>query len=148
MYKRQAINRQASEEIVRKAEKFLGKVENKRIAVLGLSFKPDTDDMREAPSLIVINSLKKKGAQISAYDPIAMDNAKGIVKDIEYANDAYNAARDAELVIIMTEWNEFKELDLSKLKSHMKGNFMVDGRNIYDPIQAEKVGFSYTGVGR
>jgi len=144
----EAINRQASEEIVRKAEKFLGKVENKRIAVLGLSFKPDTDDMREAPSLIVINSLKKKGAQISAYDPIAMDNAKGIVKDIEYANDAYNAARDAELVIIMTEWNEFKELDLSKLKSHMKGNFMVDGRNIYDPIQAEKVGFSYTGVGR
>ncbi len=144
----EAINRQASEDIVKKAEKFLGEAKGRKVAILGLSFKPDTDDMREAPSLYVIKKLKDKGAEISAFDPISMDNSKKLVDGIEFAKNAYDAAENADLVIVMTEWNEFKELDLLKLKSAMRGNFLVDGRNIYKRSEAENAGFSYTGVGR
>lgn len=144
----EAINSQAAEEIVKKVTKDLKDVKGKNIGVLGLSFKPDTDDMREAPSLMVINKLKERGAKISAYDPIAMENAKRLTSGIEFSKDAFEAAKDADLIIVMTEWNEFKEIDLSKLKEQMRGNFLVDGRNVYHPNEAKKAGFSYTGVGR
>jgi UDPglucose 6-dehydrogenase len=142
------INRQASEDIVRKAEKLLGSVKGKNITILGLSFKPDTDDMREAPSLIVIEGLLQAGAKITAYDPIAMNNARKLISGIQFAKDTYSAAKDADLIIVVTEWNEFKELDLEKLRSQMKGNGLIDGRNIYKSDEAKNAGFSYTGVGR
>jgi len=144
----EVINKTASEDIVVKAKKALGDVKGKKIGILGLSFKPDTDDMREAPSLIVIQKLLEDGAIITAYDPIAMENSKKLIDGIEFANNAYEVAKGADLVIIMTEWNEFKEIDLMKLKSHMVGTTLVDGRNIYNPADAEKAGFSYIGVGR
>lgn len=142
------VNKQAAEDIVAKVKKNLGEIKDKKIAVLGLSFKPDTDDMREAPSITVINALKKDGAEITAYDPIAMSNAKKIIKSIDYAKDPYSCVKNADILVIMTEWGEFKKLDLKKLKSYMNGNFLIDGRNIYEPKDAKNAGFSYTGVGR
>jgi UDPglucose 6-dehydrogenase len=142
------INKQASEDIVKKAVKFLGEVRGKKIALLGLSFKPDTDDMREAPSISIIAKLVEKGAKISAYDPIAMKNAKNIIKSITFSNDAYSCVKDADLVIIITEWEEFKGIDLKKMKGYMKGKYLIDGRNIYDSLEAKNAGFTYIGVGR
>ncbi len=144
----EAINKEAAEDIVKKASNSLGDLNDKNIAVLGLSFKPDTDDMREAPSLVVIDKLLKSGANVSAYDPIAMENARRLIDGVKFTNSAYEAAKDADLLIIMTEWNEFKEIDLKKLKSMMAGKALVDGRNIYSPSEAQKAGFSYIGVGR
>lgn len=143
------VNRQAMSAIVKKAKKLLnGDVKDKTICVLGLSFKPDTDDMREAPSIKIINELKKEGAKIKAYDPIAVENSKKIFSGIEFASDSYEAAKDAELLIVLTEWNEFKQLDLARIKSVMKNPVILDGRNIYHPEEATKFGFKYQGVGR
>lgn len=136
-------------DIVVKAEKLLNnKVKNSVIAVLGLSFKPDTDDMRDAPSIIIINELKKMGAKIKAYDPVAMGNAKNILPDIEFSSDSYMAVKDADLLVVLTEWNEFKQLDLEKIKKMMKSPIILDGRNIYNPSEVKKIGFTYRGVGR
>jgi len=142
------INKQAAQDIVQKTVKFLGEVKDKNISILGLSFKPDTDDMREAPSISVIEKLKEKGANISVYDPIAMKNAEKIIKSAVFLNDSYSCVKDADLVIIMTEWEEFKSLDLKKMKGYMRGEFLIDGRNVYDPNDAKNAGFTYTGVGR
>ncbi len=143
------INKQAMERMVSKAVSILGgSVKGKMITVLGLSFKPDTDDMRDAPSVFVINKLIEKGAKIKTYDPIAMENAKKIMKDITFTKDAYDAVTDSELVIVMTEWNEFKELNLEKVKKLMKSLAILDGRNIYEPQKIKDLGFSYVGVGR
>lgn len=143
------INKQAVHGIVKKAGKLLdGNVKGKTIGILGLSFKPDTDDMRDAPSITVINNLLQEGAKIKAYDPIAMSNAKRILKDIEYGADSYSVAKDCDLLIIMTEWNEFKKLDLGKIKELMKEPVLLDGRNIYNPQEVRGMGFRYTGVGR
>lgn len=147
----EAINKQAILSIVEKAKTMLGNLQDKTISVLGLSFKPDTDDMRDAPAITVINALVEQGAKIQAYDPIAIDNAKRRFKsseNITYATDAYAAAKDADLVILMTEWNEFKELDLGKLKDAMRQPNLIDGRNIYKPEKAKAAGFTYLGVGR
>jgi UDPglucose 6-dehydrogenase len=143
------VNKQAMEEIVGKAKKLLdGKVEGKTIAVLGLSFKPDTDDMRDAPSITIINGLKALGAKIKAFDPIALETAKKKIIDIEFCKDTDSAVKDAELLIILTEWNEFKQLDLNKIKALMKAPVILDGRNIYNPLEVRKLGFVYQGVGR
>lgn len=144
----ESINAMAANEIVVKAQNFLKDLKGKKIAVLGLSFKPDTDDMRDAPSIVVINKLLEKGAEIIAYDPIAMENAKRIIKGIEFAKTSFAAANGADLLIVMTEWNEFRKIDLRKLKQEMKGSFLIDGRNIYERKQAEDAGFTYIGVGR
>jgi len=143
------INKQAVHGIVLKAKKLLGvNVKRKTIGILGLSFKPDTDDMRDAPSITVINSLLSEGAIIKAYDPIAMDNAKKILKNIKFEADSYSVAKDCDLLIIMTEWNEFRQLDLGKIKQAMKDPVLLDGRNIYNPEEVIGMGFRYTGVGR
>jgi UDPglucose 6-dehydrogenase len=115
---------------------------------LGLSFKPNTDDMRDAPSITIINVLKTLGAKIKAFDPIAIETAKKKITGIEFCKDAYEAAKDAELLIILTEWNEFKQLDLNKIKSVMKNPVILDGRNIYNPTEVKRLGFVYQGVGR
>lgn len=143
------INKDAMRGIVEKIKKLVGNnVKNKTIAILGLSFKPDTDDMRDAPSIFVINSLLKIGASIKAYDPIAMNNAKKILPDITFCKNAYETAKDAHALVIMTEWNEFRQLDLKHIKMQMKSANIIDGRNIYEPEKAKEAGFTYIGVGR
>lgn len=143
------INHDTMMDIVTKAKQLLGgNIKNKKIAVLGLSFKPDTDDMRDAPSIVVINSLLSLGAKVKAYDPIAMENAKKIIHGVLYENDPYSTAKDCDILIVMTEWNEFMQLDLQKIKEVMKQPILLDGRNIYDPARVKKLGFIYQGVGR
>lgn len=128
---------------------FDGSVKGKTIAILGLSFKPDTDDMREAPSIGIIEELLKHGAKIVAFDPIAMENAKKVLpKAIHYAKDAYAAAYNADAVAVITEWNEFRQLDLIKLAEGLKNRVLFDGRNIYDPEMVKKLGVMYYGIGR
>lgn len=144
----EAINMDAAMGMVEKSEKFLGDLSNKNIAVLGLSFKPDTDDMREAPSIYVIEELLKKGAKIKGYDPIALENAKKVITGIEFSGNVEDCVREADLLIIMTEWNEFRQLDLNMVKELMRGNYLIDGRNIFTHQEAKKAGFEYIGVGR
>jgi UDPglucose 6-dehydrogenase len=143
------INEQTMLGIVKKAKNLLGgKVEGKTVGILGLSFKPNTDDMRDAPSIVVINNLQKEGAKIKAYDPIAMNNAKKLLKNIDFQSEAYSVAKDADVLIIMTEWNEFRQLDLRRIKEMMKTPILLDGRNIYDPDELREMGFIYAGIGR
>lgn len=142
------INKQAKRDIVRKARKVMGDMKDKKIAIFGLSFKPDTDDMRDASSIDIIELIKQEGAKISAYDPEAMENAKKLIDDIDFTSDMYGAVTDADLLIVVTDWNEFKEADLEKIKSLMKSPNIIDGRNIYDPKKSKELGFSYVGVGR
>ncbi|GIW61428.1 MAG: UDP-glucose 6-dehydrogenase [Patescibacteria group bacterium] len=144
------INKQAMTRTVIKAKKLLGDLKGKTIAILGLSFKPDTDDMRDAPSIVIINHLLESGAVIRAYDPIAMENAKQLLDNskITFTTDAYHAVTGADLLIVVTEWNEFRQLDLSRVKKLMKQPNIIDGRNIYLPEIARSLGFNYLGVGR
>lgn len=143
------INKQAMEGIFNKAKKLLDMdLKNKTIGILGLSFKPDTDDMRDAPSIIVIRLLQKAGAKIKAYDPIAMENARKILHGITFCDGPYYTAEGVDILIIMTEWNEFRQLDLERLKKVMKRAIVLDGRNIYDPKKLKQLGFAYQGVGR
>ena len=144
------INKEMGEHFVNKIiNHFHGDISKKTIAVLGLAFKPDTDDMREAPSLLVISKLLRLGAKVTVFDPIAMENAKTILCDtVAFVSDAYTAAVGADAVCIVTEWNEFKQLDLVKLAQGMKEMVLFDGRNIYEPSDVKKLGFAYYGVGR
>ena len=143
------INRNATLNIVSKAKKLLGgEVKGKAIGLLGLSFKPNTDDMRDAPSIALSSRFHEGGAKIKAYDPIAMGNARKILKNIEFCEDPYSVAKDSDILIILTEWNEFRQLDLQKIKSLMRKPILLDGRNIYDPQTASRIGFTYVGVGR
>ncbi|MEK7165454.1 MAG: UDP-glucose/GDP-mannose dehydrogenase family protein [Patescibacteria group bacterium] len=142
------INNQASAFFIKKIETQLAPIKGKNVGVLGLSFKPNTDDMREAPSVKIINALRKSGVKIKAFDPVAMTNAKKILRDIDYCTNAYDVAKDADAVVVLTEWNEFRQLDLLRLKSMMKTPMLFDGRNIYDPNEVKSLGFVYYGVGR
>lgn len=143
------INRMATLNIVAKARKLLdGDVEGKTIGILGLSFKPDTDDMRDAPSIAVITKLQEGKGLIKAYDPVAVSNGKKILKNVEFCKDAYSVAKDSDILIVLTEWGEFRQLDLQKIKNLMRNAIILDGRNIYDPKKAREMGFIYRGVGR
>jgi len=142
------INHQSKRDIVRKARKALGDVRNKKIGILGLAFKANTDDMRDAPAIDIINLLQNDGAKIAAYDPKAMDIAATILRNVDYKKDVYEAAQGADLIIILTEWNEFRELDLSKIKKNMQKPNIIDGRNLYDPEAMKAKGFNYMGIGR
>jgi UDPglucose 6-dehydrogenase len=125
-----------------------GTLAGKKIALLGLAFKPDTDDMRGAPSLEVISLLQKEKAQVIAYDPVAMDNAAELIQGIRFAKDSYSALHGADAAIVVTEWRQFKNLDLPRVKKLMKRPIIVDGRNIFEPNKMKKMGFSYWGIGR
>ena len=144
----QEINSQQKEHFIKKIEKALWVVKNKNIAILGLAFKPNTDDMRFAPSVDIITALLKEGANIRAYDPEAMERARQQLNGITYCNDPYDAAKDADAIVVLTEWNEFKQLDFKKLKGIMRHNLVIDGRNIYSPEDMKNEGFSYISVGR
>ncbi|WP_439632688.1 UDP-glucose dehydrogenase family protein [Glycocaulis sp.] len=125
-----------------------GDVSGKTIAVLGLTFKPNTDDMREAPSLDIIPALQAKGARVRAYDPAGIEEAEKLLKDVEYTTGPYLALEGADAVVIITEWNEFRALDLDRVKTALKSPVVVDLRNIYDPAEMKEAGLSYTSVGR
>lgn len=142
------INEFARRDIVKKTKKLVGDLSGKTIGILGLSFKPNTDDMRDASSIMIINLLQNENAKIKAYDPQAMGNAKKLLADVQFCDSAYDAAKDADAVILMTEWNEFKELDLQKLKDVMRVPILIDARNLYNPQDLKKAGFMSVGVGR
>jgi len=125
-----------------------GSVADKKIAVLGLTFKPNTDDMRESPSLDIIPALEKQGAKVFAYDPEGMEEARHMLTDTTFCNDAYEPLQDADAVVIITEWNEFRAFDLHRMKEMMKSPVMVDLRNIYEPNEMSSAGFAYHCVGR
>lgn len=148
----QRINYHTTQNIVAKAMDMMkNEPKGKTAGVLGLSFKPDTDDMRDAPSIIIINELIKAGIKVKTFDPIAVENAKKILKgsnDVEFVKDPYKAAEGADVLIVVTEWNEFQQLDLKKVKKLMKTPNIIDGRNIYAPETMKELGFTYKGVGR
>jgi UDPglucose 6-dehydrogenase len=125
-----------------------GSVAGKRIAVLGLAFKPDTDDIREAPSLVVIPMLQERGATIRAYDPHARENAEPLLPGVVWCETALEAAEQADVTVVLTEWNEFRALSLDALKANMRGDVLVDLRNVYSSGQARAAGFTYASIGR
>lgn len=125
-----------------------GQLEGRRIAVLGLAFKPNTDDMRDAPSIPLVNALVERGAEVSAFDPVAREQAEKIFTGIEFAPNAEEAASGADALVIVTEWDEFRALDLERVAASLKGKILVDLRNVYDPSEAEEFGLRYHGVGR
>jgi UDPglucose 6-dehydrogenase len=142
------INRDARRAFITKLEAVLGDLHDTRIGVLGLAFKPNTDDMREAASVDVIRALLARGARVRAYDPVAMAVAESCLPDVMYCATPYDVAKHADALLLVTEWNEFKQLDFDKLKRLMRQPIILDGRNIYDPQLMEARGFIYRGVGR
>lgn len=131
-----------------KLKKEIGDLKGKTIAVLGLSFKPNTDDLRDSPSLYIIERLLKEDAKIKAYDPVAMDNARPEFPGITFCEDPYDAAAGADALVIVTEWNQFRNLEMERIKGILKQPFFFDFRNIYEPGKMEKLGFKYYCVGR
>ena len=142
------VNRRQRAAMVPKVEKLVGKLEGKTIAMLGLSFKPETDDMRDAPSVDIIQELTARGAKIRAYDPVAIPHARKFLPDIEYAEDEYKAVEGADALVFMTEWNQFRALNMERVRGLMRSPKIADLRNIYDPAPLRELGFEYVGVGR
>ena len=142
------INRRQRELMISKIEKTMGEIAGKTIGILGLSFKPNTDDIREAPAIHIIRQLLKKGAKVKAYDPAAIENTKAIFPQVEYGEDAYQVARGADGLVLVTEWNQFRILDLQRILNLMKNPVMIDLRNVYEPNKMRRLGFKYTCVGR
>lgn len=142
------VNQQQRLAMVPKIEKLAGGLTGKRIAVLGLAFKPETDDMRDAPSVEIIRGLIERGATVSAYDPVARKEAQKILPAIEYADDEYAAASGADVLVFMTEWNQFRALDMDRIRDLMRVPRIADLRNIYEPADLREMGFQYVGVGR
>jgi UDPglucose 6-dehydrogenase len=143
------VNDQRKERMVDRVVRALGgQVSGKRIAVLGLAFKPNTDDMREAPSIPLVKALAAQGAEVSAFDPVARQQAEQIFSGITFAEDAYAAADGADALVIVTEWDEFRALDLERITAILRGKVLVDLRNVYDRAEAEEAGLTYYGIGR
>lgn len=144
----QKINEDQKTLFLKKIEQAIWNVGSKTIGVLGLSFKPNTDDMRHAPSVDIIRELQARGAKIRAYDPHAMPKARQLFKKVEFCKDSYDVCRGSDCLVILTEWNEFKELDLKKIKKLLATPVIVDGRNIYDPKKMKTLGYRYYSIGR
>ena len=142
------VNDQQRLHMIELIEKALESVAGKTIAVLGLAFKPDTDDLREAPSLDIASGLLARGAKLKVYDPVAMEQARAMLKDVTFCGDVFDAVRDTDGAVFVTEWNEFRDLDLDKVKDLMKSPTIIDCRNIYEPARMKELGFRYFSVGR
>ena len=142
------INRDQRWKVVQWLREILGGLNHRTIGLLGLAFKPNTDDLREAPSIEITHLLENEGAQVRAYDPVAMEHARRLLPGVRFCEDAYQVAEGCDAVIIVTEWNEFKALDLARLKEAMRLPVLIDGRNIYDPATVESYGFIYRSIGR
>ena len=134
--------------VVRIMDELLGGLRGKTIGLLGLAFKPNTDDMREAPSIDIAQGLIAEGATVCAYDPVAAENAHSLLPAVEMAEDPYVLAKDCDALMVLTEWNEFKNVDLKRMQAAMRTPVIFDGRNIYDPAEMRSLGFTYRGVGR
>ena len=144
----QQINQHQPHVVITILRRLLGSLEGKTIGILGLSFKPNSDDMREARSLSVISLLEDEGCRIKAYDPMAMEIAAKLMSNVTYCTDAYDVAKGADALVLITEWGEFRGLDMPFLASLMNQAVMVDGRNLYDPETMSRAGFTYEGIGR
>jgi UDPglucose 6-dehydrogenase len=142
------VNERQRRAMIPKIEKLLGDFEGKKIGVLGLSFKPETDDMRESPAIDIIKDMQSKGAKVRAYDPVAMEEAEKYIPGLEFASDEYDAIEGADILIFLTEWNQFRALDMNRVKDLLATPKIADLRNIYDPETMREMGFEYTGVGR
>lgn len=142
------INEEQKMNFIKKVKNALKDINGKNIGILGLSFKPNTDDMRFAPSIFIIQELQKEGGIMRVYDPEAMEKAKSMLNDVKFCNDPYEVSRGADALLILTEWDEFKKLDLKKIKSLLKNPLIIDGRNIYNPEDLRKEGFTYLSIGR
>jgi len=146
----QQINQQQVYLVIRKLYWLLGSLEGKTVGILGLSFKPNSDDIREARSLLIISLLEDQGCRIKAYDPdeAAMLSAGKYKLDVSYCSDAYEVAQDSDALVLVTEWDEFKNLDMAAMASSMNHPILIDGRNLYDPDEMIQAGFLYEGIGR
>ncbi|TMD87918.1 MAG: UDP-glucose/GDP-mannose dehydrogenase family protein [Chloroflexi bacterium] len=142
------INRDQRMLVIDKLRDCLEELNDRVIGLLGLAFKPNTDDLREAPSLDIARVLLAAGSHVRAYDPAAMEGARVRLPEVEYTRDAYDLAAGADALVVVTEWNEFRHLDLGRLKASMRRAVVVDGRNIYDPVVMRELGFTYRGIGR
>lgn len=142
------VNNERRSMLIEKTKQQIGDLKGKVIGLMGLTFKPNTDDLRDAPALDIARKLLQAGAQLKGFDPVGMPGAKKEIPEIEMAENAYDLVKGCDAVIVCTEWNEFKHLDLLRIKEAMGQPVVVDGRNIYDPAQMAEIGFSYLGVGR
>ncbi len=134
--------------IIPKIRKLFHDLKGKKVTVWGLSFKPKTDDMRDAPSIVIINELQKLGAEVHAFDPVSERNARHVLSDVHYADTPFGALEGSHCLVIVTEWDLFRELDKNRMKLLMAEPNIVDGRNIYEPAEMRSLGFNYVGVGR
>jgi UDPglucose 6-dehydrogenase len=142
------VNARQRQLMIEKIQQAVGDLQDKEIGFLGLAFKPNTDDMRDSPTIDIIQGLQRHGARIRAFDPAAMDNARQIFDDVDYREDAYAVADGADAVVVATEWNQFRNIDLERVRKSMRTPAIVDMRNIYDPERMRELGFTYDSVGR
>ena len=141
-------NERQRDAMIPKIEKLVGDFQGKLIGVLGLSFKPETDDMRESPAIEIVHAMIKLGARVRAFDPVAMEESKHYINGLEYAEDEYDAITGADALVIITEWNQFRALDMEKVRELLNAPKIADLRNIYEPADMRELGFEYVGVGR
>jgi UDPglucose 6-dehydrogenase len=142
------VNETQKARMVEKIKENLGGLKGKTIGILGLSFKPNTDDVRESSAIPIIQGLLAEGARVKAFDPAAMEEARALLPRIEYGTDSYDVAKESDALVLVTEWNQFRRLDLERIKSVMKTPVFIDLRNVYDPDQMRALGFKYSCVGR
>jgi UDPglucose 6-dehydrogenase len=142
------VNDEQKKRMITKIKEKVGDLKGKTIGVLGLSFKPNTNDIRESSSITIIRGLLEMGANVKAFDPAAMEEAKAVLPEIEHGKDAYDVAKGADALVLATEWNQFRRLDLQRIKELLKSPIFIDLRNVYDPEQMRRLGFHYCGVGR
>lgn len=142
------VNRRQRKAMIPKIEKLVGELKGTTIAILGLAFKPETNDMREAPAIDIIKGLFERGAKVRAYDPVAMHEAAEVLPDVNYAEDEYEAVTNADALVFVTEWNQFRALDMRRIRDLMRSPRIADLRNIYEPADMRELGFEYIGVGR
>jgi len=142
------INAYQRKHVLLKVHELLGKLEGRTVALLGLAFKQNTDDMREAPSITIAGYLHDQGVEVRGYDPVAMDVAQGIMPFMVMAKNPYELAQGADALVVVTPWNEFMQLDMQRIKDAMRTPVLIDGRNLYDPATMRRLGFEYRGIGR
>jgi UDPglucose 6-dehydrogenase len=142
------VNYDQRKRLIQKLRHILGGLRGKTIGLWGLAFKPNTDDMRDAPSISIVNMLQHEGVRVKAYDPEAQENADRLLEGVDFCAGPYQVAEGVDALILVTEWNEFKQLDMSRVKSLMRQPVLIDGRNIYDPRRMAEMGFTYRGMGR
>ena len=142
------VNSEVKSRMVDKIAQAVGSLNGKQVGILGLAFKPDTDDIRDSPALTIIEGLQKRGARIQAFDPVAMENARRALTNVTFCRDAYETAEGSDALVLVTEWNAFRALNLDRIKSGLRTPLLIDLRNVYDPRRMEEAGFRYVSVGR